>query len=158
MRTALALLLTLVTAPLAHAAGGGPVAMPPTPPGRTPAVSAEARYTDGETFANRQDWPHAEAAYREATALRASFPQAWNGLGHALKMQRRFPEALQAYQRALELRPNFPQALEYLGETYVAMGKQDDARSTLARLKPLDARLADTLQRAIDEKTTGGGW
>jgi tetratricopeptide (TPR) repeat protein len=158
MRIARTLLLALVTTTLAHAAGGPPVAVPPPPPaGRSP-VSAEIRYNDGEAFAHRQQWTRAEGAYREATALRADFPEAWNGIGHALKMQRRYPDALQAYQRALTLRPDYPQALEYLGETYVAMGRLDDARGTLARLKPLDGNLGERLERAIDEGKPGGGW
>lgn len=153
MRTSLVPILLLATATGVGAAGSGVVTPPAPPAGARPAATAEARYNAGEAFAGQQQWKQAEAAYREATALRANFPEAWNGLGHALKRERRFPEALHAYEQALRLRPDYPQALEYLGETYVAMGRLDDARSTLARLKPLDAPLADRLARAID----GGG-
>jgi cytochrome c-type biogenesis protein CcmH/NrfG len=122
-------------------------------------VTAETRYDEGEAFARQQRWKQAEAAYAEATKLRADLPEAWNGLGHARKMQREFPEALAAYQQALRLRPDFPQALEYLGETYVAMGRMDDARATLAKLRPLDAALADQLAHAIDGgKTAAAAW
>jgi cytochrome c-type biogenesis protein CcmH/NrfG len=73
-------------------------------------------------------------------------------------MQRNYPDALAAYAEALRLRPQYPQALEYLGETYVAMGKLDDARGTLAKLKPLDAALADKLAHAIDGGAPAAGW
>jgi tetratricopeptide (TPR) repeat protein len=73
-------------------------------------------------------------------------------------MQRNYPAALAAYGEALRVRPAFPQALEYLGETYVAMGKLDDARATLAELKPLDAGLAEKLAHAIDGGAPAAGW
>jgi len=113
---------------------------------------AEARYNAGVALAARQDWPGAEAAYREATQLRPDFPEAWNGLGHALKNLKRYDESVRAYEEALRLRPNYPQALEYLGEVYVQMGKTADARGILERLRPLDAAQAATLEHAI-----GGG-
>ncbi len=167
----------LVGASPAVAADAGPVTAPPPaapPAAAAPAVappkaatspvfgkpqpSAQLRYNEGEALARAQAWPQAESAYAEATKLNPDFAEAWNGLGHARKMQRRYPEALAAYSQALRVRPDFPQALEYLGETYVAMGKLDDARSTLAKLKPLDAALADKLAHAIEGGAPASGW
>ncbi len=68
-------------------------------------------------------------------ALRAAFPEAWNELGYALRNQGRYAESLDAYDEALRLRPDFPEALEYLGEAYVKMGRLDDARRVLERLR-----------------------
>ena len=56
---------------------------------------------------------------------------------------------MKAYREALRLRPDYPQALEYLGRAYVAMGRLDDARAVLARLRLLDPREADELDEAI---------
>src|SRR3989449_8906637 len=75
-------------------------------------------------------------AYREATRVRPAFPEAWNGLGHALRKRGKFEESVKAYQEALRLRPQYPQALEYLGEAYVRMGRLAEARGGLARLTP----------------------
>jgi tetratricopeptide (TPR) repeat protein len=61
----------------------------------------------------------------------------------------RYPESLQAYGEALRLRPDFPEALEYLGEVYAGLGRLDDARRVLERLRPLDARRAGELAEAI---------
>ena len=61
----------------------------------------------------------------------------------------RYRESVDAYQEALRLRPNFPEALEYLGEAYVKMGRSDDARRILERLRPLDAHRAEELAEAI---------
>ena len=51
------------------------------------------------------------------------------------------------------MQPDFPQAMEYLGETYVLMGKPTEAQALLDRLRPLDAKLAGQLEAAIK----GGG-
>jgi tetratricopeptide (TPR) repeat protein len=160
MRALLIAFALLVAAGAAYGADAGPVAAPPPrpqPPGAIQ-VTAQMRYNEGEAFARDQKWPFAESAYTEATKLKADFPEAWNGLGHARKMQRKFPEALIAYQEALRLKPDFPQALEYLGETYVEMGKTEEARATLAKLQPLDAALAEKLSQVIDGKKSAGTW
>ncbi|HLK12354.1 MAG TPA: tetratricopeptide repeat protein [Candidatus Binatia bacterium] len=138
------LLPLLATTALAF--GSGELPAPATKPDTATAV---ARYNEGVAFTAKGDWPKAEAAYHEAVMRKPDFPEAWNGLGHALKMQRRFDDAVRAYQRALALRPGYAQAMEYLGETYVAMGKLGEARTLLARLEPLDASLAALLRRAI---------
>ncbi len=161
LRLALALLVLLPAA--AFAADAGPVAVPPDAPAPRavappPNVIAVTRYNEGEAFSKQQLWKHAENAYLEATKLKPEMPEAWNGLGHARKMQREYPEALAAYEQALRLKPDFPQALEYLGETYVAMGRVDDARATLAKLKPLDAKLAEKLSQAIDDGKRAQAW
>lgn len=162
MRRLLIAIALLAAASAARAADSGPVAAPPAdaPPAVVgkPTVTAELRYNEAEAFAHKQLWAFAESAYDEATKIKPDFPEAWNGLGHARKMQGKFPEALAAYREALRLRPDFPQALEYLGETYVAMGKSDDARATLAKLKPLDAALADKLAQAINDGKPAATW
>jgi Flp pilus assembly protein TadD len=154
---AAAVLSFLLQCAPAEAANTGP-APDAAPAGQADAVTPESRFNEGESFARAGQWKEAEAAYRAATMLRGTYPEAWNGLGHALRMQRRFAEALTSYERALVLRPDFPQALEYMGQTYVAMGRLDDARATLAKLRPLDAALARKLERAIDDGKPALGW
>src|SRR5439155_714167 len=63
----------------------------------------------------------------------------------------RYPESLQAYDEALRLRPNYPEALEYLGEAYVKLGRLDDARRVLDRLRPLDTGRAKELAEVIQK-------
>ncbi len=58
-------------------------------------------------------------------------------------------KALRAYDEALRLKPNFPEALEYLGEAYVKMGRLEDARRVLERLRPLDSARAQELAEVI---------
>lgn len=150
MRQALNLaLLGLCFARSVWAAGGNDIEVPTPKPDQTPGYSAERLYNQGQAYTEKRDWARAEAAYREAIELKPDLAQAWNGLGHALKNQARFEEAFRAYEEALRLRPNDPLALQYLGEAYVLLGRLDDARALLERLKPLDAKLAERLASAI---------
>src|SRR5262252_7371228 len=71
--------------------------------------------------------------------------------GIAAKRATNWGMAAAAFQRAVDLKPNYPEALEYLGEAYVKMGRMDDARKVLDRLKPLDAARAAELSEAIDK-------
>jgi len=115
----------------------------------TAAPSADSEYDRGVRARVARDWTTAETAFRRAIALRAGFADAWNELGYALRNQKRYAESVKAYDEALRLRPNFPEALEYLGEAYVDMGRLDEARRILARLRPLDTGRAQELAEAI---------
>jgi tetratricopeptide (TPR) repeat protein len=115
-------------------------------------ATAQTEYDRGVRARVAKNWPAAIAAFRRAADLRPDFPEAWNELGYALRNEARYAESLAAYDRALKLRPDFPEALEYLGEAYVKMGRLDEARRVLERLRPLDtsraAELADEIAKA----------
>lgn len=122
----------------------------PTPPPSAPArPSAEAEYNTGLKAKAAKRFSEAVADFRRAVDLRPNFPEAWNELGFALRQTGQYPEALKAYDQALRLRPNYPEALEYLGEAYVKLGRTDDARAILERLRPLDTARAQQLAEAI---------
>jgi tetratricopeptide (TPR) repeat protein len=91
----------------------------------------------------------AEAAFGRAVQMKADYAEAWNGLGYALRNQGKYPASLKAYDEALRLKPDYPDALEYLGEAYVNLGRLDDARRVLERLRPLDGERARELSEAI---------
>ena len=143
MRTLVALLVMLG---LAAPAGAE---MTPTPPPSNLPSAADQQYVQGVTATRAKEWSVAAAAFSRAVQLKPAYPEAWNGLGYALRNQGKYPESLRAYDEALRLRPNYPEALEYLGEAYVKMGRLDDARRVLDRLKPLDAERAQELAEAI---------
>lgn len=144
--TAVALALT-PSATLAEPStpSADPVRQPPATP------SAESEYNRGVRARLAKDWPTAADAFRGAIKYRAAFPEAWNELGYALRNQGRYAESIKAYDEALRQRPNYPEALEYLGEAYVKLGRLDDARKVLDRLRPLDAKLAKELAEVIDK-------
>lgn len=120
-------------------------ASPSTPAGST----AEDEFNRGLRARTARDWKAAAAAFRRAVDMKPAYAEAWNGLGHALRQQGKYAESLRAYDEALRLRPDFPEALEYLGEAYVKLGRLDDARRVLDRLRPLDAGRAQELAEAI---------
>jgi tetratricopeptide (TPR) repeat protein len=125
--------------------------MTPAPPRSRmpPAPSAEQEYARGVAATRAKEWSVAAAAFGRAVEMKPAYPEAWNGLGHALRNQGKYPESLRAYDEALRLRPDYPDALEYLGEAYVKLGRLDDARRVLDRLKPLDGERARELSEAI---------
>jgi tetratricopeptide (TPR) repeat protein len=143
-RAALVAFLLLAAAPAA-------ADMTPAPP-RTqapPAPSAEQEYRRGVAATRAKEWSVASAAFAKAVEMKPGYPEAWNGLGYALRHQGKYPESLKAYDEALRLRPDYPEALEYLGEAYVKLGRVDDARRVLERLRPLDAERARELDEVI---------
>jgi len=125
--------------------------MTPAPPRNRmpPAPSAEQEYARGVAATRAKEWSVAAAAFGRAVEMKPAYPEAWNGLGHALRNQGKYPESLKAYDEALRLRPDYPDALEYLGEAYVKLGRLDDARRVLDRLRPLDGERARELSEAI---------
>jgi tetratricopeptide (TPR) repeat protein len=125
----------------------------PAPRSAPAGSTAEDEFNRGLRARTAKDWNSAAAAFRRAVELKPGYAEAWNGLGHALRNQGKYAESLKAYDEALRLRPNFSEALEYLGEAYVKLGRLDDARRVLDRLKPLDAGRAKELAEAIDKGT-----
>jgi Flp pilus assembly protein TadD len=112
-------------------------------------ADAQSEYDRGVRARVARNWPTAVEAFRRAVSLQPAFPEAWNELGYALRNDGRYGQALDAYAEALRLRPNFPEALEYLGEAYVKLGRLQDARGVLDRLRPLDPGRAQELAEAI---------
>ena len=125
--------------------------MTPAPPKSRlpPAPSAEQEYARGVAATKSKEWSVAEAAFGRAVEMRADYAEAWNGLGYSLRNQGKYPASLKAYDEALRLKPDYPDALEYLGEAYVNLGRLDDARRVLERLRPLDGERARELSEAI---------
>ena len=125
--------------------------MTPAPPRSKmpPAPSAEQEYSRGVAATRAKEWSVAAAAFAKAVEMKPGYAEAWNGLGYALRNQGKYPESIKAYDEALRLRPDYPEALEYLGEAYVKMGRLDDARRVLERLKPLDAGMARELSEVL---------
>ena len=147
------LVVALALLGLAPAASFAEPVGPAVEPLRQPpaAPSAESEYNRGIRARVAKDWTTAVDAFKRAINQRAAFPEAWNELGYALRNQKRYAESLEAYDEALRLRPNFPEALEYLGEAYVKLGRLDDARRVLQRLRPLDPGRARELAEVIQK-------
>jgi len=146
IRRAVGVTLLYLLAPVAWA--DGPTTSTAPPPGPP---SAERHFQEGLDAQKKKDWRGASEAHEAAIKQRDAFPEAWNGLGYALRQQGKYAEAIRAYDRALKFRPNYAEALEYLGEAYVKTGKLDEARAVLNRLEPLDKKEAAELRAAIEK-------
>jgi Flp pilus assembly protein TadD len=129
--------------------------MTPTPPPSGIPTGSEQHYIQGVTATRAKEWSVAAAAFAKAVEIKPTYAEAWNGLGYALRNQGKYAESLKAYNEALRLRPDYSEALEYLGEAYVKMGRLDDARRVLDRLKPLDAGRAAELGDALRAAAKG---
>src|SRR5690606_2906796 len=87
MRVLVAAAATLLAAQDARAAGDEPVPGP-QPTGSPSLASTAPRLTnEGLALANAGNWAGAEEKYRAAIRADRKIPEAWNGLGHALKKQ-----------------------------------------------------------------------
>ncbi|HIK05895.1 MAG TPA: tetratricopeptide repeat protein [Trichormus sp. M33_DOE_039] len=64
----------------------------------------------GNTFFELQRYQDALNSYRQATAMRPNYPQAWYGQGKTLAKLERYQEALTAYDRAIQILPDYVEA------------------------------------------------
>jgi tetratricopeptide (TPR) repeat protein len=109
------------------------------------AVSAGADLTDahydyGVILALQEKWDLAAAAYGQALTLNPAHVQAHNNLGQVFERQQKFAAAADEYRLALEAQPTFRLARFNLGRMLIALGRNDDAVTELAKLvEPEDA-------------------
>jgi tetratricopeptide (TPR) repeat protein len=93
----------------------------------------------GAAAAQDGQFPLAERAFRKASELNRSAPEARNNLGNALKEQGKFDEAVDAYKQALAINPNYVLAHNNIGVTLHEQHRFDDAAAAFRealRLKP----------------------
>ncbi len=102
--------------------------------------TAESYYTLGLRLSGqaRTDTTlrNAEAAYREAIALRTDWAMAYNGLGIVLQGMGRLDEAVEVFQKAIALDPEWSRPHNDLAILYRLSGRLDDAeREALVALE-----------------------
>lgn len=97
----------------------------------------------------QQDFKKAIRKYRSAIDQEPRLYQAHGGLGYALRKVGQYQEALAAYDRSLALNADYTEAIEYRGETYLALGRWEDAKHAYMVLFRADRPRADTLMNAM---------
>lgn len=65
-----------------------------------------------------------------------------------------FPDAAAAFQQAIRLEPNYAQTQQWLGSTYVEMGKKEDALQVYRKLQTMDKAKAQELFAEINKGTS----
>lgn len=103
-------------------------------------------YHKAWAFGHQGQLQQAEQAYREILAQRPNFWPAYNNLGVILTRRAKYDEAAQAFAAAGAAAPKVAQPMANLAQTYMEMGRRDDARAalneSLARAPNKDAYLA----------------
>jgi eukaryotic-like serine/threonine-protein kinase len=88
-------------------------------------------YHKAWALAQQGQLKEAEQAYREILAERPNFWPAYNNLGVLLTRQARYEEAATAFAAAGAAAPKVAQPMANLAQTYLELGKRDDARAAL---------------------------
>lgn len=91
----------------------------------------EVLYHEAWAFAQQGQMDQAEHVYRDILAQRPNFWPAYNNLGVILTRQAKYADAAQAFAAAGAAAPRVAQPMANLAETYMEMGRRDDARAAL---------------------------
>ena len=146
------LLVTCVTAmaPAAFGAGSAPVNQP-APIEKKATPDAASLYNEGVALMKARKYAAAQAKFEAALKLNPRFAEAHNNLAFCLRKQSpgNYNAALEHYNEAIKLNPRLAEAYEYRGVLYVQMNRKADAEKDLAKLKPLNPKLAAELAEAI---------
>lgn len=106
-------------------------------------------YTRGICEHKTDNWPAAEADFREALALQPDHPQILNYLGYSLvERGEKLDEALGMLETAAAARPDNGAIIDSLGWVLFQLGRYDEAVALLesaAELEPVDAVVNDHL-------------
>jgi len=101
-----------------------------------------------ETKAEKQ-YKKSIAEFQSATQKNPRLHQAFSSLGYALRKTGEPEASLQAYDRALAIEPGYAEAIEYRAETYLGLGRVDDAKQAYIQLFGRDRPKADKLFEAM---------
>lgn len=97
-------------------------------------------YTRGIAYERLDDWPNAEADFRQALELNPNQPQVLNYLGYSMvEKQINLDEALDMIERAVAARPDSGFIIDSLGWVLFRMGKFEEAVGHLERAAELEA-------------------
>lgn len=80
------------------------------------------------------------AALRRAAALHPQDARVLYQLGEVFRLEKRLTQAIPYYEKSAALDANFPEPLYKLGQTYVRLGKQEDAKKMFARHRDVMTR------------------
>ncbi len=89
--------------------------------------SADAYNGRGAAYADKNDFDHAIADYKQALALDPNLSYVHNNLGLAYNNKQHYQDAIGEFNRAIELDPKYASSFSDRGNAYRAMGQSDQA-------------------------------
>ena len=102
---------------------------------------ADIPFFRGRIYTELAQSDKAEAAYREALAIRPAYPGGWNNLGNTAFRQQKYSEAIQYFRRELAAHPD-ARPWRGMARAFVELGKTDSAQYAFKRALALDPTLA----------------
>lgn len=97
--------------------------------------------------------------FEDALRNAPSMYQAASSLGYALRKTGDYQQSLEAYDHALSIEPGYAEAIEYRAETYLALGRLEDAKNAYVQLFGSDRAKSNELLQAMQtwlEQQNGG--
>jgi len=87
----------------------------------------QAYHMLGEAYAQKQQWPEAEAALKRSIELEPKMADSYMDLGAIRNQTKNYAGAEEALKKGLELKPDSPMAEYELAKTYAATGRWQEA-------------------------------
>ncbi len=109
---------------------------------------------------NRGDYAAAATYAQQAAEAAPQNTQLWWLSGYAARLAGRYQASMDAYQRGLRNQPNSPQGLSGLAQTYVKVGRTDEAikmLTTVVEANPKDANNLAVLGELLLESDSNRG-
>ena len=100
-------------------------------------LTPNAQYTRAVKFLEKESYKKAEKALKAYTKSTPEDADGWNLYAFTNRKLGNYDKAENYYLKALELDPNNKSALEYQGELFVELGRLDEAKNNLEKLKLL---------------------
>ena len=112
-------------------------------------VLSHAYKNVGNAYNGLKRYNEAADALKQAAAIEPNNAAAHFNLGLALFNGSRYSESIEAYKTVVKLRPKLAVAHYNLGLSYLAINDRESARKQYEILRPLNADMANELQKAI---------
>ncbi|MGA7908292.1 MAG: tetratricopeptide repeat protein [Candidatus Sulfotelmatobacter sp.] len=106
---------------------------------------------DMETGLNLASSDRATAVLRRAESLKPGDARVYYMLGEVLRLEKHLVEAAKEFQKSIALDPNYPEPLYKLGQVYLRLGEQGEAKAMFARHREVLAKTeADLYHRSSE--------
>jgi tetratricopeptide (TPR) repeat protein len=106
---------------------------------------------DMENGLDLGSWDRAITILRRAEHLKPGDARVYYLLGELFSLRKHFAEAATEFQKSIALDPNYPEPLYKLGQVYLRMGEQNEAKAMFARHRDVLAKTEANLYHRSSE-------